>query len=255
MYIKNLYFLFAYIKIMKKYIKNFVSLILVIIMFVSGFKIISTLLDYKKASDTYNEIQENYSPDNEDGLMESDLKNINPDYRLWIFVENTNINYPVVSYGNNDYYLDKDFLGENSKSGTLFMDYRNNFEEDNSTVIYGHNMKNKTMFNNLELFKEKDFWNKKSLIHIYRGNYEYIYEPFSIFVAEPSFDYVKVGFNGDNDFKEYIDVVKEHSIFWNDSSNLNPDDKILTLSTCSYEFNDARTVLEAKLIKKIPMTK
>lgn len=142
---------------MNKYLRNFISLILVAVMAFSGYKIVTTLLDYKKASDTYTEIRENYSPEAEEGLMEDDLKNINPDYRLWLFVENTNINYPVVSYGNNDYYLYRDFLGQDSKSGTLFMDYRNNFEEDESSVIYGHNMKNKTMFNNLELFKENDF--------------------------------------------------------------------------------------------------
>ncbi|WP_300278139.1 class B sortase [Peptacetobacter sp.] len=238
---------------MKNFLKNLISLILLVVMFVSAYKIISTLLDYKKASDTYTEIRENYSPEAEDGFIESDLKNINPDYRLWLFVENTNINYPVVSYGNNDYYLFRDFLGEDSKSGTLFMDYRNNFEEDKSTVIYGHNMKNKTMFNNLELFKEKSFWNKNSLIHIYRGDYEYIYKPFSIFVAEPSFDYVRVGFNGENDFNDYINIVKKHSTFWDNNSNLTLNDKILTLSTCSYEFNDARTVLQAKLIKKKPI--
>ncbi|WP_300282079.1 class B sortase [Peptacetobacter sp.] len=238
---------------MKNFLKNLISLILLVVMFVSAYKIISTLLDYKKASDTYTEIRENYSPEAEDGFIESDLKNINPDYRLWLFVENTNINYPVVSYGNNDYYLFRDFLGEDSKSGTLFMDYRNNFEEDKSTVIYGHNMKNKTMFNNLELFKEKSFWNKNSLIHIYRGDYEYIYKPFSIFVAEPSFDYVRVGFNGENDFNDYINIVKKHSTFWDNNSNLTLNDKILTLSTCSYEFNDARTVLQAKLIEKKPI--
>lgn len=238
---------------MNKILKNFISLVLVAIMLVSGYKITSTILDYKKANDTYTEIQENYSPDAEEGFMESDLKNINPDYRLWIFVENTNINYPVVSYGDNDYYLYRDFLGEDSRSGTLFMDYRNNFEEDESTVIYGHNMKNKTMFNNLELFKEKDFWNKDSTIHIYRGDYEYVYKPFSIFVAKPEFDYVKVDFDGENDFKKYMNTVKSNSTFWSTEYAPKYKDKILTLSTCSYEFDDARTVLEAKLIEKIPI--
>ena len=238
---------------MNKILKNFISLVLVAIMLVSGYKITSTILDYKKANDTYTEIQENYSPDAEEGFMESDLKNINPDYRLWIFVENTNINYPVVSYGDNDYYLYRDFLGEDSRSGTLFMDYRNNFEEDESTVIYGHNMKNKTMFNNLELFKEKDFWNKDSTIHIYRGDYEYVYKPFSIFVAKPEFDYVKVDFDGENDFKKYMNTVKSNSTFWSTEYAPKYKDKILTLSTCSYEFDDARTVFEAKLIEKIPI--
>ena len=238
---------------MNKYLRNFISLILVAVMAFSGYKIVTTLLDYKKASDTYTELRENYSPEAEEGLMEDDLKNINPDYRLWLFIENTNINYPVVSYGNNNYYLYRDFLGQDSKSGTLFMDYRNNFEEDESSVIYGHNMKNKTMFNNLELFKENDFWNKDSLIHIYRGDYEYIYEPFSVFVAKPEFDYVKVDFDGENDFNEYMNQVKASSTYWNKDAAPKYKDKILTLSTCSYEFDDARTVLEAKLIDKIPV--
>ena len=76
---------------MNKHLRNFISLTLVAVMAVSGYKIVTTLLDYKKASDTYTEIRENYSPEAEEGFMEDDLKNINPDYRLRLFVENTNI--------------------------------------------------------------------------------------------------------------------------------------------------------------------
>ena len=77
--------------------------------------------------------------------------------RFWIKVYNTNIDYPVVQGKDNAYYLNHDFNKNYLSSGSIFMDYRNDFENDKSIVIYGHHMKNKTMFGELTKFKQELF--------------------------------------------------------------------------------------------------
>ena len=235
----------------KSIIIDAISVVLIIIMAVSGYKIVTKIIDYKKDSDTYAKIQETLGPDDNFEINEKELKSQNPDYRMWLSVDNTNISYPVVSSSDNEFYLHKDFYREKSSSGSIFMDYRNTFEYDKNVVLYGHNMRNGTMFHDLENFKKKDFWNKNSRVRIYRGEYEYVYEPFAIYVSDDSVDNIVTDFDGIKDFKSYIDTIISKSLNKNGDINESEDaNSIITLSTCSYEFDDARTILHAKLIEK-----
>ena len=230
---------------------DIISVFLIIIMAVSGYKIVVKIIDYKKDSDTYSEIQENLGPDKSNFINERSLKDENPDYRMWIKIDNTNINYPVVSSSDNEFYLDMDFYRNRSSSGSIFMDYRNIFEYDKNVILYGHNMRNGTMFHELENFKDRDFWNKYNKIRIYRGDYEYVYRPFSVYVSDDNIDNTITHFNGIKDFNKYLDTIQSKSIYKESSLNeQNSTNSIITLSTCSYEFNDARTILHAKLIEK-----
>jgi sortase B len=79
-------------------------------------------------------------------------------------VDNTNIDYPVVQGSDNEFYLSKYLYKNNLLSGSIFMDYRNDFDRDENVIIYGHNMRNKTMFSELEKFKEEDFFYKDNKI-------------------------------------------------------------------------------------------
>lgn len=244
----------------KTIIIDFISIILIIAMTVSGYKIVTKVIDYHKSSETYNNIRKNYSPSlgNNISIDEQKLKNINGDYIMWLNVDGTNIDYPVVVYSDNDFYLERDFYKNDSSSGSIFMDYRNKTDYKN-IILYGHNMRNQTMFNNLEKFKDNNFWDEKHKIYIYRDGYKYTYEPFSVYVAEPSFDYTVTDFSKDITFSEYLKKCSDLSIFDDSIYLKNPgllkgfnisSERILTLSTCSYEFDDARTVLHARLIDK-----
>ncbi|WP_270531981.1 class B sortase, partial [Paraclostridium sordellii] len=135
---------------MKNIFKNFISLILILILVYSGFNIYKKISDYKKATLTYKELRSKYSES-------KNLITINPNYKFWLKLDNTNIDYPVVQTDNNDYYLNYDFYNKLSSSGSIFMDYRDNVKSKN-IILYGHNMRNKTMFNNLLKFKDKDFF-------------------------------------------------------------------------------------------------
>ena len=128
------------------------------------------------------------------------------------------------------------------------MDYRNNFEKDNSIIVYGHNMKNKTMFAQLTKFKDKNFFNENNLIKVEYKNNTYIYEVFSVYTADlNNEDYLKVDFKDENDYKNYINYIIDKSLYKKDIE-LNSNDNLITLYTCSYEFENARTIVHAKLI-------
>ncbi len=235
---------------MKKLITNLLTLVCIIAICISGYKIFSTLSDYKKANDVYSEIRDmkenlDTPQNNEDseGNKPKDLSSINSDYEFWINVEGTNIDYPVVKGHDNKFYLNHDFNKNYLPAGSIFLDYRNEFESDLNSVIYGHHMRNSTMFGQLEKFKDKDFFNKHKTITIQSKDKTYEYEIFAIGIYSANFGYNKVDFNGKKDFDNYINRILDNSLYFEDI--VNSDSQILTLSTCSYEYDNARTALFA----------
>ena len=129
---------------MKKFILN---IILISILIFSGYNIYLKLDDYKKADELYDELRNinnnvdnNVSTNNKN--KKPDLTNINSDFRGWIVVEGTNIDYPFVQGKDNNYYLHHDFNKNKSNSASIFMDYRNDYQNDKNTILYGHNMRN-----------------------------------------------------------------------------------------------------------------
>lgn len=196
----------------------------------------------------YNEIREINNDSNLEISAHEKLSKINNDFIFWIKVDNTNIDYPVVQGNDNNYYLNRDFYGNSSSSGSIFMDCSNDFDKDKNVVLYGHNMKNKTMFSQVENFKDKEFWKENNKIRIFKDSEELVYEVFSVYVAKSSDNYLRTNFENDEDFEEYINDITSKSLYKTNTS-VNYTDKIISLSTCSYEFKNARTVIYGKLIK------
>ncbi len=126
------------------------------------------------------------------------------------------------------------------------MDYRDNKDSQN-IILYGHNMKNKTMFNNLLKFNNANFFNENNKIRIIKDNKEYIYEIFSVYAIDGEYNYLTTNFDTSQDFKKYIENIRSKSLF-KSNVDVTDNDKIITLSTCSYEFDNARTVVYGKLI-------
>lgn len=177
---------------------------------------------------------------------DSNLISTNEDYRFWLKINNTNIDYPVVQGKDNDFYLKHDFFKSKSASGSIFLDYRVNNESKN-TVIYGHNMKNGSMFADIKLFKDEKFFNENKFITIEKNNKQYIYEIFSVYYIDgKNVDYLQCNFNSDKEFDDFIHRIKERSLF-KSNKELNSND-IITLSTCSYEGKNFRTAVHAQLI-------
>lgn len=235
-------------------LKKIANIVLTSILVFSLSQVGLKLVDYKKSEKLYSEIQEIVETKDENTQVTplstyEKMKKINPDYQFWIEVEGTNISYPVVQYVDNSFYLKKDFNKSDSSAGTIFMDALNNFEVDNNTVLYGHNMNNKTMFNNINLYKKKEFFDQNNKIKIkHTGDEkEYTYEVFSVYHSDNTFDYNTVRFGEGYSFMNFINDVENKSIYQK-NLHITNEDKIITLSTCSYEFKGAKTTVHAKLI-------
>jgi sortase, SrtB family len=165
----------------------------------------------------------------------------------WIAAEGTEIDYPVVQGDNNDFYLDHLFTGERNKLGSIFMDCRNDAGfADKNTILYGHNMKDGSMFSSLTKYKDQRYYDRHPamLLHTPEGSYRI--ELFAGIVVDGDDESVRMTFRDDDDFLDYVGSLRQASTFVSDTA-VGADDRIVTLCTCSYEFNNARFALFGKL--------
>ncbi len=213
---------------------------------------INDLVKIEKVEDNENTIVKDESStlknNNLNNVDFSELKNKNSDVVGWIDVKGTNINYPFVQYTDNNFYLTHSFDKKYNDAGWLFEDYRNDGFNDKNTIIYAHSRLDKTMFGSLKNTLKQEWIDDKEnyIIRISTEEENTLWEVFSIYHIPTTDDYLKVKFTSDNEFENYIKMVKDRSIYKFDIDVLN-EDKILTLSTC-YR-NNEKLVLHAKLIK------
>ncbi len=235
-----------------KIFTNIIIVILVIIFIVSGYFVVTEIYEYRKAQNEYGDIQDimNLNGELSKNLLKDNfnkLKGENEDYVGYIFIENTNISYPIMQSTNNAYYLDRTFEETYNASGSIFLDYQHdsNFNDTNTT-LYGHNMKDGSMFHDIVDFRDKDFFEENRYIKIYLEEEIYTYEIFSVALYEATDSYYK-GAYSDRELDSLLNLIENKSLHYKDL-NLNEADKILTLSTCEYDFEDARLALHGKLV-------
>ena len=170
---------------------------------------------------------------------------INADYAGWIKIPGTKIDYPYVRSKDNKDYLKRDFYGKSSEAGTLFLDYRNlgNFNDPHA-LIYGHNMKNKTMFHNLTLYKDPAFLADHDLIE-WSGLYETrTYKIFSVYEISADDYAFTLQFDSETAYSAYLNALAAQSL--HPSAPISdPGQRLLTLVTCSYGTNNGRMVVHA----------
>jgi nicotinamide-nucleotide amidase len=206
---------------------------------------------------------ETYDPERaEDGTLKSfgNLLAINKDVVGWIKVPNTIIDYPVVQGTDNDYYLKHDINRKSDKNGTIFADYKCVFSLETppkNTILYGHHMRSGVMFENLLKYDKVDFYRQNPVIRFNSKYQEGEWVIFSIMKintlkehGEP-FNFMRTDFAGDEDFLNYVEEIRLRSTIETRAQiDILPTDEILTLSTCSYEYSDFRTVLVARKIRE-----
>lgn len=171
------------------------------------------------------------------------LQEINPDVTGWICIEGTNINYPVVQGPDNSYYLYRLFDGNSNSAGSIFMDYRNERDlSDRNTILYGHHMQNGIMFNQITKYKDQAFYDQHptGLLMTPDGNYKM--EFVAGYVTDMNDDAWKMEFASDEEFFLWLQDAVSKSTFTG-AAEPTPQDRVVTLSTCTYEYNDARYVL------------
>lgn len=178
----------------------------------------------------------------------NELKKINNDVKGWIKVNGTNINYPFVQSSDNKYYLSHSFDKSYNKAGWLFLDYRNNINNNKNTIIYAHGRTDKTMFGSLKTVLTNN-WLSNTNNHIIKISTEKentLWQIFSVYRIPTTSDYLQTDFNNENEYLDFLNMIKNRS-FYNFITEINSEDKILTLSTCH---NKDKIVVHAKLIKK-----
>ena len=179
----------------------------------------------------------------------TNLLNRNSDTVGWIVVNGTYINYPVVQANDNNYYLDHDFNKYKTNVGWIFGDYRSNFENyGKNTIIYGHNLINKTMFGSLPRVLKKNWYSKEYNHYVKTAtpNSKAVWQVFSVYEIEPVTDYLRTGFSTDSDYENWVNTMKKRSVY-DFKVDVGAEDKVLTLSTCN-DIGNKRVVLQAKLI-------
>ena len=177
----------------------------------------------------------------------TELRKTNSNTVVWLAVDGTNINYPIVRGSDNDYYLFHSFNRSYNKNGWVFMDYRNHPMNDYNTIFYGHNLLNGTSLGTLgKIFTKSWYNNSNHKIIVMTDESKYIYEVFSCYYSAPVVDYLQVSFSGENEFDGFVKNLKKKSKT-NFNVNVSGSDRIITLSTCTDD-NKGRKVVHAKLI-------
>lgn len=170
------------------------------------------------------------------------LLEINKDCIGWIYVPQTNISYPVVQTTNNDYYLKRLFNKKYGTSGTVFLDARNDDSmEDRHSILYGHHMKNGTMFANAEDYKDQLYADDHPVGYYITPETTYEITFFAGYLTDAYNDSWNLEFS-DAEFESWLERAKQRSHFYSDVTP-SIDDHIITLSTCSYDIADGRFVL------------
>ena len=178
----------------------------------------------------------------------TDLLAKNSDTVGWIKIDGTKVNYPVVQADDNDYYLNHAFNGSSNAAGWIFADYRVNFKDfGKNTIIYGHNMNNKTMFGSVPSMLNGNYLNNSEnyYIKISTPSSNSVWKVFSIYTIEPEVYYLKTNFKTEP-YENFLNTLKNRSIY-NFGIDVTTDDKVLTLSTCD-NTGTKRVAVHAKMI-------
>jgi sortase B len=180
----------------------------------------------------------------------SKLKQTNPDTVGWLYVNNTNINYPFVQTTDNSYYLDHSFNKTYTKAGWLFADFRSDLNElKRNTVIYAHGRTDKVLFGSLQnVLTESWYTNRDNhIIKVSTPDRNMLFQVVSVYTVKAESYYLTHNFENDEAYLKYLDTIQGRSKY-DFGVKLDKDDKILTLSTC-LDSNGNRIVLHARLAK------
>lgn len=180
------------------------------------------------------------------------LQEQNEDVAAWIRFDEMDLSYPVMYSGDNEKYLHRDLSGEDSNAGSLFIDAKNTPDfTDGSTIIYGHNMKNLSMFGRLKKYKKDGFYDKNQYFTVYTDDKAYRYHIFSYFDISEGNDFFQTNYDTEDKLSSLISTMKKSS-YLDTGVKVEKSDKIVTLSTCSAE--DKRFLVNAVLVAEHDMT-
>lgn len=229
----------------------------------AAYGLVGILYDYYKNDQVLTNLQEIYyqQPAEADDMYPTaekrirsgfdQLKEMNEDVVGWLTIDDTKIDYPIMQAEDNTAYLDRNYYGEKSIAGSIFMDYRNDITmNENNIILYGHRVKDGSMFQQLTKYLEEDFFKSHRTFTIETLYDSYEAEVFAVYNTMIDFNYIQTDFSNGEEFDALLQGIGERSIYETDVT-VTADDQMITLSTCEYtlDSNDSRLVVHAKLTK------
>lgn len=249
---------------MKKKIKITLVIILCIIFFSSIIFLLQIMMRYRIADKLYEESvfkfteetdkegpAEDAEEDREGVPLKVDftaLQRVNSDVVGWIYCEGTEINYPVVQGEDNDFYLHRTYDGTENSAGSIFVEALNarNFADSN-TIIYGHHMKNGSMFATLRNWADQEYYEEHPVFWLLTPKRNYQIKLFSGYTTPATSDTYTIFQGPCQELNDYLQMAQANSDFSADVET-DPNGKYVVLSTCEYDYTNARYVLHGMLV-------
>ena len=197
---------------------------------------------------TQENIEETINQENERILKVQKIQEEKLDIVGWLEIEGTSINYPVLQGDDNEYYMTHNYKKQKSKNGSIFLTKDYNWSIPSSNLlIYGHNLNNGTMFQELLKYEKEDFYKKHPIIRFTTNNEDAEYEIISAFKSRVYYKseknvfryYYFVNAKTEAEYNEFVQNAKKASLY-NIDKTAQYGDQLITLSTCSYHVEDGR---------------
>lgn len=170
------------------------------------------------------------------------LKTACEDVVAWIYCPGTPVNYPIVQAEDNDYYLYRLMNGQNNKNGTIFMDFRNQSDfSDWNTLVYGHNMHNNSMFGIVPDYMDQKYYDEHPVWYLLTEDGDYMIELVGGYVTPADSDTYTIP--ADAAGRDALTKKAATSSSFKSGVKVSGEDKLITLSTCVYDYDNARYVL------------
>ena len=185
------------------------------------------------------------------------LWEINPEIYAWIEIPGTNVNYPIAQHEGEDqsYYLTRDIYGKDSAAGTIYTEHYNNKHfQDPHTIIYGHNMRNGSMFHNLRYFSEREYFEEHEELYIYLPDKILKYQIITCYEFDDRHLLAAYDCINEEVFADYLEeIMNPRSMYTmvREECELTTEDKLVTLSTCVANKPNNRRLLQAVLLEEI----
>lgn len=178
-----------------------------------------------------------------------ELQAVNPRIVGWLTLEGTRLNNPVLQAADNDFYLRHNYKDEESRGGSIFMDFRNDANElGHHTIFYGHVLRNGTMFGDLAKFADQAYANEHPVFFYETTQSKYELHVFAAYETTTDFYYIETHFTDDT-YMTFVNEIQARSAITMPIT-VNETDRIVTFSTCTTSANDEeRFVVHAKIVE------
>lgn len=241
-------------------LSNLILAVAIVVFCVSGFQLIRIGKGYLDGRSEYEKVRDVAltNPDEQEGFRVDfeELMKSNPDTVGWIrfYPEPSQISYPIVQGEDNERYLHETFSANENTLGAIFLNVGNSADySDKNTIIYGHRMRDGSMFRHLQDYEDESFWKDNPYFYIYTPDgKEITYHIYSYAVVNAVSDTYLTEFGDDESYQEFLDMTMETSEY-DTGVEVDAEDTIVTLSTCTSASDENRIVVRGVKEKEVEL--